>query len=139
VILFDTCVISEALRPEPDPKVMAWIEGLPEDQVYLPALVLGELEKGVELLPEGAKRAALRLWLEQLRHRFSGRILSFDEETAVRRGDLSARSQAAGRRLPVVDAMLAATALQHAALLATRNVKDFRETGVTLINPWEEG
>ena len=137
MILLDTCVISEALRPEPDPKVMAWIEGLPEDQVYLPALVLGELERGVELLPEGDKRAALRLWLEQLRHRFSGRILSFDEETAVRWGDLAARSQAAGQRLPVTDGLLAATALQYAALLATRNEDDFRETGVELINPWE--
>ena len=139
MIVLDTCVISEALRPEPDQKVMAWIEGLPEEQVYLPALVLGELEKGVELLPEGSKRAALRLWLEQLRRRFSGRILSFDEETAVRWGDVSARCQSFGRRLPVVGGMLAATALQHAALLATRNVADFRETGVTLINPWEAG
>lgn len=137
MIVLDTCVISEALRPEPDPRVMAWIDSLPEQLVYLPALVLGELEKGVELLPEGSKRSALRLWLEQLRQRFSGRILSFDEETALRWGDLSARSQAAGRRLPVTDGQLAATALQHAALLATRNVDDFRGTGVEIINPWE--
>lgn len=137
MIVLDTCVISEALRPKPDPRVMAWIDSLPEPLVYLPALVLGELEKGVELLPPGSKRSALRLWLEQLRQRFSGRILSFDEETALRWGDLSARSQAAGRRLPVTDGQLAATALQHAALLATRNVDDFRGTGVEIINPWE--
>jgi len=137
VIVLDTCVISEALCPEPDLRVMEWIEGMPEDQVYLPALVLGELEKGVEELPEGSKRAALRLWLEQLRQRFSGRILSFDEETAVRWGDLVARSQAGGRRPAVIDGMLAATALQHAALLATRNTADFQGTGVELINPWE--
>ena len=139
MILLDTCVISEVLRPDPSAEVVEWLDSLPEEQVYLPVFVLGELEKGVELLPEGAKRTALRVWLEQLRRRFSGRILSFDEETAVRWGDLSARCQGAGRRLPVLDGMLAATALQHAALLATRNVDDFRETGVTLINPWEEG
>ncbi len=137
MIVLDTCVISEALRPEPNPRVMEWIDGLPEEQVYLPALVLGELEKGVELLPEGSKRTALRLWLEQLRQRFSGRILSFDEQTALRWGDLAARSQAAGRPLPVIDGMLAATALQYNALLASRCGDDFRGTGVEVLNPWE--
>ncbi|MFW6360802.1 MAG: type II toxin-antitoxin system VapC family toxin [Spirochaetota bacterium] len=137
MIVLDTGVISEALRPEPDSRVMEWIDGLPEEQVYLSALVLGELEKGVELLPQGSKRTALRLWLEQLRQRFSGRILSFDEQTALRWGDLAARSQAAGRRLPVIDGMLAATALQYKALLASRNVDDFRGTGVEVLNPWE--
>jgi len=137
VILLDTCVVSEALRPEPAQRVTAWIESLPEEQVYLPALVLGELEKGVRLLPRGSKRSALRLWLEQLRRRFNGKILSFDEETALWWGDLTARSQSAGWPLPVIDGLLAATALQHAALLATRNTDDFRGTGVELINPWE--
>ena len=137
MIVLDTCVISETLRPAPEPRVMEWIDSLPEEQVYLPALVLGELEKGVELLPEGDKRAALRMWLEQLRQRFSGRILSFDEQTALRWGDLAARSQASGRRLPVIDGLLAATALQHNALLATQNGDDFRGTGVEIINPWE--
>ncbi|MFW5712616.1 MAG: type II toxin-antitoxin system VapC family toxin [Spirochaetota bacterium] len=137
MIVLDTGVISEALRPEPDSRVMEWIDGLPEEQVYLSALVLGELEKGVELLPQGSKRTALRLWLEQLRQRFSGRILSFDEQTALRWGDLAARSQASGRRLPVIDGMLAATALQYKALLASRNVDDFRGTGVEVLNPWE--
>ncbi len=138
MILLDTCVISEALRPHPSPKVVEWLDSLPEEQVYLPAVVLGELEKGIELLPQGAKRAALRLWLEQLRQRFNGRILSFDEETAVCWGDLAARCQKSGRCLPVIDGMLATTALQHAALLATRNEEDFRDTGVEIVNPWVE-
>ncbi|MFO7849950.1 MAG: type II toxin-antitoxin system VapC family toxin [Spirochaetia bacterium] len=137
MILLDTCVISEVLRPKPSPRVTAWLDSLPEERVFLPALVLGELEKGVELLPEGAERTALRVWLEQLRRRFSGKILGFDEETAVRWGHLCAGCKSSGRSLPVVDGMLAASALQHAAPLATRYADVFRETGVEIINPWE--
>ncbi|MDY7027836.1 MAG: type II toxin-antitoxin system VapC family toxin [Spirochaetota bacterium] len=136
MILLDTCVISEALRPDPSSKVTAWLEDLQEEQVYLPALVIGELEKGVELLPKGYKQAALRLWLEQLRRRFKGRILPFDEETAVLWGSLTARCRKSGRRLPVIDSMLAAIALRHAALLATRNVSDYDDTGADVVNPW---
>ena len=137
MILLDTCVISEVLRPNPSPNVIAWLDSVPEEQVHLPTIVLGELEKGVELLPDGAKRTALRVWIEQLRQRFQERIVSFDEETAVRWGDLAAEAQTSGHPLPVIDALIAATALQHAALLATRNVVDFRNTGVEIVNPWE--
>ena len=138
MILLDTCLISEVLRPEPSPQVTAWLDSLPEEQVYIPALVIGELVKGVEMLPKGSKRSALRVWLEQFRQRFAGRILSFDEATAVRWGDLTAQCRTSGRRLPVIDSMLAATALHHSALLATRNVSDYKGTGVEIVNPWEE-
>jgi len=113
VILLDTCVISEALRPEPSPEVLTWLDSLPEHQVYISSIVVGELHKGVELLPEGSKRTALRVWLEQLRERFRGRILEFDEESAVTWGALTARMERSGRRMPVVDSMLAALALRH--------------------------
>ncbi|MGC9313013.1 MAG: type II toxin-antitoxin system VapC family toxin [Sediminispirochaetaceae bacterium] len=136
MILLDTCVISEVLRPAPSPKVTAWLDSLPEEQVYIPSLVIGELEKGVELLPKGEKKAALRLWLEQLRRRFKGRILPFDEETAVLWGSLTARCRKSGRRLPVIDSMLAAIALRHSALFATRNVTDYDDTGADIVNPW---
>ncbi len=137
MILLDTCVISEMLRPEPSPNVSDWLESLPEEQVYLPALVIGELEKGVELQQDGATRSALRIWLEQLRHRFSGRIVDFDEQTALQWGGLTARCRKTGRKLPVIDSILAAGALQHAAVLATRNVQDFEGTGIEILNPWD--
>lgn len=137
MILLDTCVISEMLRPAPSPKVSAWMDSLPEEQVYIPSLVIGELEKGTELLPAGDKRAALRLWLEQLRRRFKGRILPFDEETAVVWGSVTARCRKSDRILPVIDSMLAATALQHSAVLTTRNTADYQDTGVEVVNPWE--
>ena len=113
MILLDTCGVSETMRPNPSPEVLDWLNGLPETKVYLPAPVIGELHKGVELLPRGNRQKALRIWLEQLRERFTGKILSFDEETA-------------------------AIALRHSALLATRNVSDFQDTGVEVVNPWEE-
>jgi len=91
---------------------------------------------GVELLPKGRKKDALRVWLEQLRQRFAGRILSFDAATALRWGGLTARSQLQGRNLPVIDSMLAATALQHSAVLATRTTADFEAAGVETVNPW---
>jgi len=138
VILLDTCVVSETMRPNPSPEVLNWLNGLPETKVYLPAPVIGELHKGVELLPRGNRQKALRIWLEQLRERFTGKILSFDEETAAIWGMLTARLEKSGRTLSVIDGILAAVALRHSALLATRNVSDFQDTGVEVVNPWEE-
>ncbi len=138
MILLDTCVVSEALRPAPSARVLGWIDTLPEHRVYLPALVVGELQRGIELLPKGGRRSALFLWLEQLRERFRDRILPMDEETSVIWGSLVGRLEQNGRKVPVVDGLLAATALRHSAILATRNVADFRDTGVEVINPWED-
>jgi len=120
MILLDTCVISEVLKPHPSTAVLNWLDSLPEDRVYLPALVLGELQKGVESLPQGKKRSLLRLWLEQLCQRFQGRILDFDEGKA-----------------PAIDSQLAAQTLQHQGILATRNLKDFEFTGAQVLSPWE--
>lgn len=136
MILLDTCVISEALRPKPSPAVLQWIDGIPESRAFLPSVVLGELHKGIEQLEAGRKRDALRLWFEQLRERFTGRVASFDEETAVVWGSLLAGLGSRGRSLPIIDGIIAATALRHSALLATRNTLDFLDTGVEVINPW---
>jgi toxin FitB len=136
MIILDTCVISECLKPSPSAALMEWIDSIPEEQAHLPSIALGELQKGVELLVNGKKRQALRLWLEQLRQRFDGKILSFDEDSAILWGDLSARLIKLGKPTPVVDGMIAAIALKHDALLATRNAKDFRDTGVKLVNPF---
>ena len=139
MILLDTCVVSESLRPNPSSRVLEWVDGLPEYQVYLPSVVIGELQKGVALLPAGKKRTALQLWLVQLRERFKNRILYFDEETAVDWGILTAKLEKSGRKIPVIDSMLAAIALRNAALLATRNLNHYEGTGVEILNPWNTG
>ncbi len=134
--ILDTCVLSESLKPDPDPRLLSWIDGLDESSVYLAAFTIGELEKGIERLEPGKKRDALRVWFEQLRVRFRGRILSFDEEAAIVWGDMSARLAAEGRIAPAVDGLIAAVAIRNEAVLATRNEGDFNATGARIVNPW---
>lgn len=135
--VLDTCVISEALRPSPHPGVVRWLDSIPEETVYVPSLVLGELQKGVDLIAETDRRQAMEVWLHQLRDRFIDRVLPVDEGSATEWGHLCARLQRIGRPLPVVDSLLAAVVCANDAVLATRNVRHFEQTGVRLINPWD--
>jgi predicted nucleic acid-binding protein len=134
--LLDTNVISELVRPVPEPKVTAWITATDENLLYLSVLTLGEIRKGISLLKAGSRRVALETWLDSnLVLRFEGRILPIDQAVADRWGRLAAR---AIRRsvLPVIDGLLAATALHYNLTLVTRNTKDISETGVPAFNPW---
>ena len=135
--VLDTCVISEALRPSPHPGVERWIDSIPEETVYVPSLVLGELQKGVDLIPESDRREAMAIWLHQFKDRFAGRILPVGEAAAVEWGHLCAKLQRTGRPLPVVDSLLAAVVLANDAVFATRNVRHFEPTGIHVINPWD--
>lgn len=138
MIILDTCVISETMRPRPSESVLEWIEGLPENEVYLPTLVLGELRHGIDRLDAGKKRVALDRWLEQLRVRFHRRILAIDEETALAWGALSARLETSGKPMPLMDSLIAAVAERHGAVLATRNTDDFAAAGIQTVNPWQD-
>lgn len=137
--VLDTCIISEAVRPRPDPAVLAWLAAQDESELFLCALTLGELGKGVERLKRGAKRSALENWLVGLERRFGPRVLPIDAGVAIQWGHLDAMLAAKGKTLPVVDGLIAACAIGNACVLATRNVKDFVETGVELFNPWDLG
>ncbi len=133
--LLDTNVISELARPAPSPAVVSWFEQTPDESLHLSVLTLGEIRKGVERLPESAKRERLRLWLEiNLPEWFEDRLLPVDACVAERWGRLMAE---AGRPVPAIDSLLAATALHHELRLVTRNVQDFRFPGLEVINPWE--
>ena len=133
--LVDTNALSELRRSQPDTNVVRWFEQRPRETLFLSVLTLGEIRKGVEMRAADSRRAALLDWLEvQLPRFFSGRLLAIDAATAERWGHLTA---AAGRPLPAVDGLLAATALQHDLVLVTRNVRDFAGLGVRLLNPWE--
>lgn len=132
--LIDTNVLSELRKRQADANLVAWVQARPRESLYLSVLSLGEIRKGIEGVADAAFRQTLTDWLEvELPKYFLGRVLGLDAQVADRWGRLQAR---AGRTLPVVDAMLAATALQHDLTLVTRNVKDFEGLGVTLINPW---
>ena len=138
--LLDTNVISELIKPKPEPKVATWIDDTDEELLFLSVLTLGEIRKGVVLLPRSARRVALEAWLgKELPLRFFGRTLFIDQVVADRWGHLSGLTSARGIHVGVIDGLLAATAIQHNLTLVTRNTKDVAATGVTLFNPWTDG
>jgi len=138
--LIDTNVISEYNREQqPNPGVVRWMKTTPETSQYVSVLTLAEIEKGILRKGEGKRRQDLQRWFEtDLRSRFAGRILAFDEMVASRWAHLIASLLDKGRPLPTLDSQIAATALAHDLVLITRNVKDFFEgTGVPTLNPWD--
>jgi predicted nucleic acid-binding protein len=138
-VLIDTNVLSEVRRPAPDPKVLAWLHALDEDRSFISVASLAELRRGIALMHEGRRRTTLADWLtHDLPARFAGRILPIDPAIAVRWGDLMAAARRGGVALSVMDGFLAATALAHELVLATRNTKDFEPFGVSLLDPWHD-
>lgn len=135
--LLDTNVISELRRKAPDPGVVSWFAERPAVTLYISVLTLGKIRKGIESLADTAKRQQIGDWLEtDVMAFFAGRILSVDEATADAWGRLLA---AAGRPLPSIDSLLAATALANDLVLVTRNTKDFIGLPLATFNPWETG
>jgi predicted nucleic acid-binding protein len=136
---FDTNVLSEFnRRGEPDRQVKHWLEAADTDSLYASVLTLGEIRFGVELLPPSKRRTQLELWLDRdLPEWFEGRILPVDQSIADRWGFVRAQAQMKGRPLSVIDAMLAATVLQHNLTIVSRNVGDFSVVGLAVVNPWE--
>jgi toxin FitB len=135
--LLDTNVISELVKSKPEPKVIRWIDGIDESLLCLSVLSLGEIRKGIASLPNASRRVSLEAWLDHdLALRFAGRILEIDRAVADRWGRMAAKALAAKSPLPVVDGLLAATAVQHNLTLVTRNTKDVAVTDVAVFNPW---
>jgi len=137
--LLDTNVLSEFnRRGKPDRLVKQWLEAADTDSLYVSVLTLGEIRLGVELLPPGKRRTQLEQWLDRdLPEWFEGRILPVDQSIADRWGVLRAQARIKGRPLSVIDALLAATALQYSLTLVSRNVSDFSVVGLPVVNPWE--
>jgi predicted nucleic acid-binding protein len=134
--LLDTCAISALRRPKEHASLVQWISGIDEEDLYLSVVTIGELEKGVSRLPEGKKKDAVGEWIRHdVAARFGDRILPIDAAVAVCWGELLGAQERAGRALPVLDAFIAATALVNGCAIVTKNVKDFAECGVRLINP----
>jgi predicted nucleic acid-binding protein len=135
--LLDTNVISELVKPKPDDRVRRWIEETDESILFLTVLTLGEIRKGVERLRSGRRRGRLESWLQvDLPSRFQDRILPIDSAIADRWGRVSAIAAAKGKPVPVIDGLLAATAIHHNLTLVTRNSSDVSGTGVPTLNPW---
>ncbi len=136
--LLDTNIISELIKPQPEPKVVSWFQATSEDSLHLSVLTIGEIRKGIDLLPLGHKRALLESWLSNdLVLRFAGRILEVNLDIAERWGLISAQAKIAGTPLAVIDGFMAATALHHNLTLVTRNTKDVRVAGINTLNLWQ--
>jgi predicted nucleic acid-binding protein len=136
--LLDTNIPSEMTRPHPQSSVTGWLDNADDDQLYFSVVSLGEVPKGVTILPDGKRRRDLQRWLDEtLRPWFQGRILPVDEAIAERWGVLAGECQLKGRPLKVADGYIAATALEHDLTIVTRNVRDFAGLGVVLLNPWD--
>ena len=135
--LLDTCLVSELVKKEPNPAVVSWLDEQDEQTLFLSVLNLGELQKGISKLPEGAKRNELQAWVAlDLVERFTGRILDIDLETSLCWGKLQGEAEQAGEKLPVMDSLIAATAAAHGLIVVTRNVKDIERCRVRVCNPW---
>jgi predicted nucleic acid-binding protein len=129
--LLDTNVVSEWVKPRPDPGVVEW------DRVFLSVITLAELRHGIQRMASGTRRDRLEAWLvEELPARFESRLLSIDAQVADTWGRVVARSQAAGHTASPMDAFIAAIAERHGLTLVTRNVADFVPLGIPLLNPW---
>lgn len=136
--LLDTNVVSELMKPRPSRKVRDWAESTAEELMHLSVITIGEVRKGIDLLPDDdPRRAALQSWLDRdVRIRFRGRLLAFDDGVAERWGQLEALAKKRRLTLPTVDAQLAATALHHGLTFVTRNTAEIAPTGVPLFDPW---
>jgi tRNA(fMet)-specific endonuclease VapC len=137
--LLDTCVISELVAKQPNLQVVQWVDSINEDKLFLSAITIGEIKRGIEKLADSNRKSALAEWLEgDLLIRFTDRILPIDTPVMLVWGQLTADLEKQGRRMPAIDSLIAATCLQTRLDLVTRNERDFAHSGVAVVNPWEQ-
>ena len=134
--LLDTCVLSELVKAAPEPAVLDWVAVCEEQNLFVAALSLAELHRGVARLPRSKRRTALTDWLMRVETGFEGRVLSFSQTTAHAWAEITARAEARGKPMAAFDSLIAAVALEHSLALVTRNVRDFAATDLKLVNPW---
>jgi toxin FitB len=139
MIILDTNVISEPMRPNGSPVVQAWLDRQMAETLYLTATSLSELLVGVEFLPEGRRKRGLAVALNELMLTLFGpRILPFDQQAAVTYASLIGTAKTNGHSISVADGQIAAIAKTHGFTVATRDTAPFTAVGVPVLNPWEE-
>ena len=137
MIVLDTNVVSEAMRAEPAASVVAWLNDQNASLLYLTAVTVAEIRYGLRVLPQGKSRRSLEEGFERiLVEGFTGRILPFDEAAAHRYGEVMGRRKELGHHLAILDGQIAAIAWVNGFSIATRNVEDFLDCGVEIVNPF---
>jgi len=138
MIILDTNVLSELMRPAPSEAVIRWVARQPDTSLYTTSITQAEILYGLALLPTGRRRSDLLTAAEQMfADDFAGRVLPFDAVAATSFGTIAARRRQQGRPIEAFDAQIAAISSSRGAALATRNVTDFLDCGLTIINPWD--
>jgi predicted nucleic acid-binding protein len=136
--LLDTNVVSETERKHPNRNVLKWLGETDPGITYLSGLTIGEIKKGVSKLASGKRKAHIQNWLEDIRKQFGSRILPLTEQTFLIWGKMMGDFEQKGIVRPALDSFLEATALEHDLILVTRNVRNFQDSSVTILNPWDE-
>lgn len=136
--LLDTCVISELIKPEKDTNVVEWMQNKEENSLFISVLTIGEIHKGIAKLPDSLKKQSIQEWMNNdLKKRFAGRIIEITEEIATSWGKIQGKAEKEGNKMPVLDSLIAATAIKNNLTVVTRNIKDIENSGCQSINPWE--
>lgn len=136
-LLLDTCVLTELVSNKGDAKVRAFVQSADRQDVYLSVITIGEIRRGVQLLPTGKRKTQLNDWLVRLQSEYRDRILFVDIEVASVWGEITADAKRRGFQLPAMDALIAATAIRHGLHVVTRNATDFAQSGARVVNPWD--
>ena len=137
MIILDTNVVSEAMKPEPNPVVRAWLNDQAAETLYLSSVTLAELLFGIAALPSGKRKEMLALTLEGLMGLFNDRVLPFDVEAARHYADLAVVAKVSGRGFPTPDGYIAAIAASRGFIVASRDTAPYEAARVTVINPWQ--
>ena len=138
MILLDTNVVSEAIKPEPSPAVRAWLDQQVAETLHLSSVTVAELMFGIGALPKGRRKDRLTAALDGVLELFGTRILPFDTTAARRYAELAVRARAAGKGFPTPDGYIAAIAAAHDFAVASRDTSAFTAAGLTVIDPWTE-
>jgi predicted nucleic acid-binding protein len=125
MFLLDTCLISELVKKEPNPRVTQWLDEQAEQTLFLSILTLGELQKGISKLADGDRKEQLQGWVD------------LDRQTALVWGRVLGEAEQRGEKLPVMDSLIAATAIAHGFVVVTRNVRDMERCRAKVFNPWD--
>ncbi|QDQ25529.1 type II toxin-antitoxin system VapC family toxin [Chitinimonas arctica] len=137
MIVLDTNVVSEAMKPEPHPAVRAWLNDQAAETLYLSSVTQAELLFGIAALPAGRRKDSLARTLDGLMGLFGERVLPFDTHAARHYAELAVNAKAGGRGFPIPDGYIAAIAASRRFIVASRDMAPYEAAGVSVINPWE--